>query len=638
MLRMATALAERRPGLRRTCRPRSWSTRSGSPRPSTGAGLWDEDGRRSTTTRCACRTARRVPLKVHSMIGLLPDPAGRVGAPERRPSWAQALGQALRPLPGDGRHDRATTSGCAGRSSPAPGHDRLGAQPAAAGPSRAGAPGGAVRGRVPVAARPAGALAAPSRRAVQASTSRASPPTVDYEPGESTNDLFGGNSNWRGPVWFPVNYLFIESLMRWDAGMGETFTVEYPTGSGRPDAPARRGARTSPAGWSPSGCRTQTAAGRCTAPYAKFRTDPEWRDLLLVPRVLPRRHGRRHRRLAPDRLDGPRGPPARVAAARWTATRSPTVRQRHDDDRRDPRPARGRRPRGARRELARRVHAAVADALPAPVELGLGVHRPRPRVVRRGAGPAGAAVAVPRPVGRRPRAAHRVQPVGGGGGLLPGPGVLAVVEASAAAPRDVETSGITQPPIHARAALEMHRHARDVEGSKAFLGVAVPAPRRRARLPRPAPPPRGLDAAGVHAPVGVRPRQLAGLGPRPRADGHPGGRDPALRPPRPRPCEPRRPADERGLRPVRVPRRRVPRDRLRRRPPRRDRPVPDRRTAVQRDPPVVARTRWPRSRRSSAPTRRRIARPRAGSTTRCSASSGTRRPSASARSTWSSTS
>ncbi len=57
--------------------------------------------------------------------------------------------------------------------------------------------------------------------------------TVDYEPGESTTGLFGGNSNWRGPVWFPVNYLFIESLLRWDDGLGETFTVEYPTGSGQ---------------------------------------------------------------------------------------------------------------------------------------------------------------------------------------------------------------------------------------------------------------------------------------------------------------------------------------------------------------------------------------------------------------------
>ena len=62
--------------------------------------------------------------------------------------------------------------------------------------------------------------------------------SIDYEPGESTNNLFGGNSNWRGPVWFPVNYLFIESMLRWDEALGETFTVEYPTGSGRAPPPA----------------------------------------------------------------------------------------------------------------------------------------------------------------------------------------------------------------------------------------------------------------------------------------------------------------------------------------------------------------------------------------------------------------
>ncbi|MCU1453857.1 MAG: glucosidase [Acidimicrobiales bacterium] len=56
---------------------------------------------------------------------------------------------------------------------------------------------------------------------------------LDYEPAESTTALFGGNSNWRGPVWFPVNYLVIESLRRLHDDLGETFTVECPTGSGR---------------------------------------------------------------------------------------------------------------------------------------------------------------------------------------------------------------------------------------------------------------------------------------------------------------------------------------------------------------------------------------------------------------------
>jgi hypothetical protein len=56
---------------------------------------------------------------------------------------------------------------------------------------------------------------------------------VDYEPGESTNPLFGGNSNWRGPIWFPVNYLLIESLQKYHYYYGDDFKVECPTGSGQ---------------------------------------------------------------------------------------------------------------------------------------------------------------------------------------------------------------------------------------------------------------------------------------------------------------------------------------------------------------------------------------------------------------------
>jgi hypothetical protein len=57
--------------------------------------------------------------------------------------------------------------------------------------------------------------------------------SVAYEPGESSNGVFGGNSNWRGPVWFPINYLLIEALQRFHHYFGERFTVECPTGSGR---------------------------------------------------------------------------------------------------------------------------------------------------------------------------------------------------------------------------------------------------------------------------------------------------------------------------------------------------------------------------------------------------------------------
>jgi hypothetical protein len=55
---------------------------------------------------------------------------------------------------------------------------------------------------------------------------------VDYVPAESTTGLFGGNSNWRGPVWFPVNFLLVESLQKYHHFLGDTFKVELPTGSG----------------------------------------------------------------------------------------------------------------------------------------------------------------------------------------------------------------------------------------------------------------------------------------------------------------------------------------------------------------------------------------------------------------------
>ena len=54
-----------------------------------------------------------------------------------------------------------------------------------------------------------------------------------YEPGESGTGLFGGNSNWRGPVWFPVNVMLIEALTTFHTYFGSTFTVECPSGSGR---------------------------------------------------------------------------------------------------------------------------------------------------------------------------------------------------------------------------------------------------------------------------------------------------------------------------------------------------------------------------------------------------------------------
>src|SRR6185503_7088557 len=55
---------------------------------------------------------------------------------------------------------------------------------------------------------------------------------VGYEPAESSIGLFGGNSNWRGPIWFPVNFLLIESLQKFHFFLGDSYKIEYPTGSG----------------------------------------------------------------------------------------------------------------------------------------------------------------------------------------------------------------------------------------------------------------------------------------------------------------------------------------------------------------------------------------------------------------------
>ena len=103
---------------------------------------------------------------------------------------------------------------------------------------------------------------------------------VDYEPGESTIGLFGGNSNWRGPVWMPPNYLLIEALERYHHFYGDDLRVECPAGSGRGltlgEVARELSARV-------AGIFLAGPDGRrpCHGDDAQFATDPHWRDLLL---------------------------------------------------------------------------------------------------------------------------------------------------------------------------------------------------------------------------------------------------------------------------------------------------------------------------------------------------------------------
>ena len=100
-------------------------------------------------------------------------------------------------------------------------------------------------------------------------------PSVDYEPGESTSGLFGGNSNWRGPGLVPAQ-LPGHRVARATGTLvhGRRLHGRVPDRLGHARPAARRGARTSRAGWSPSGCPTPTAAARCYGSIEKFQTTP----------------------------------------------------------------------------------------------------------------------------------------------------------------------------------------------------------------------------------------------------------------------------------------------------------------------------------------------------------------------------
>ena len=98
--------------------------------------------------------------------------------------------------------------------------------------------------------------------------------------GNRSTGLFGGNSNWRGPIWFPVNFLLIESLQKFHHYLGDDFKVEFPTGSGKMMTL-----------WEVAGelsrrmtsifLRDEKGRRPVFGDLEKFQTDPHWRDLVL---------------------------------------------------------------------------------------------------------------------------------------------------------------------------------------------------------------------------------------------------------------------------------------------------------------------------------------------------------------------
>jgi mannosylglycerate hydrolase MGH1-like protein len=102
---------------------------------------------------------------------------------------------------------------------------------------------------------------------------------VDYEPAESTTGLFGGNSNWRGPIWFPVNYLLIESIQKFHYYFGDDYLVECPAGSGRMltlwEVATELSQRLSSIFLRQDGRRAVYGTSE------RFQRDPHWRDLIL---------------------------------------------------------------------------------------------------------------------------------------------------------------------------------------------------------------------------------------------------------------------------------------------------------------------------------------------------------------------
>ena len=277
--------------------------------------------RTASTTTSSTSTARAMPLRVRSMVGLIPLFAVEVleddvidQLPGVQEAHAAGSSRTASDLAGQVTlRARATRHG-----------HRAARHPVARAPgARAALP--ARRERVPLAVRhPLAVARAPATRPTCSCIDGAGVPRRLRARASRPRGLFGGNSNWRGPVWFPVNYLLIEALERYHHFYGDRLQVECPTGSGRRADPAAGGATSWRGGWRAlflPGRRRRAAPA--TAATRATPDDPHWRDLLLFHEYFHGDTGRGARRQPPDRLDRAGDPlpgglrPAKMRCDAW---------------------------------------------------------------------------------------------------------------------------------------------------------------------------------------------------------------------------------------------------------------------------------------------------------------------------------
>ena len=209
-----------------------------------------------------------MPLRVRSLVGLIPLLAVQTLEPERARDACTASSAGCEwfvAAPSRPHRERRLHADARARRA-APARDRR-RRPAAA-----RAEGDARRARVPVALRHPRHLARFTATSRTCSTSTAPGIRSTTSRPNRRPDLFGGNSNWRGPIWFPINYLLIEALQKFHHYYGDELHGRVPDGL-RPVMTLGRGRRrSSRGGCRASSCATTTAAARCSAASRRSRT------------------------------------------------------------------------------------------------------------------------------------------------------------------------------------------------------------------------------------------------------------------------------------------------------------------------------------------------------------------------------